>query len=139
VADTQRGIAADENVVIGTFVRTHAPPYGRVVVRWLDGEPAATETPLGAGCIRAVAIPVDAVGDVALRDSFHGVVKTLLTPCGGARDLAPADLAVLLPGDGTSRAANVAAAGTERFAVWLALAALAVLLVEQFLRRRQPS
>ena len=139
IVDTQHGIAAGGNVVIGAFARSHAPSEGRAVVRWLDGEPAATELPLGAGCLREVAIPVDAAGDIALRESFRGIAATLTSPCGGPRDLAPADLAALLP-TGESRQplrAMAAAVDTERLALWLGLAALTALLVEQLLRRRQ--
>lgn len=138
-ADTQQGIAAGRNVVIGQFVRAHTPRAGRAVVRWLDGEAAATEVALGAGCIREAAIPVDPVGDVALRESFRGIAATLTSPCGGPRDLAPADLASLLPVGRPAGGANVAAADTGRLAAWLALAALAVLLVEQLIRRKQPA
>lgn len=136
-ADTQQGIAAGRNVVIGAFVRAHSPRDGHAVVRWLDGQPAATEAPLAAGCIREVAIPVDAAGDVALRESFRGIVATLTSPCGGARDLAPADLASLLPAGDTRgpRGAGIAPADSGRLTAWLALGALAVLLVEQLLRR----
>ena len=136
-ADTQQGIASGAHVVIGSFVRTHAPRDGRAIVRWLDGTPAATEIALGTGCIRDVAVPVDAAGDMALRESFRGVLETLASPCGGPRDLAPADLATLLPAGDRPRAAGVTASDTGSLAVWLALGALLVLAAEQLLRRRK--
>lgn len=136
--DTAHGIAAGFDVVVGRFVRTHRPREGRVLVRWIDGEPAASEVAIGKGCIREVAIPVDAAGDVVLRESFGRVVDELTSACGGARDLAPADLGSLLPSD-TARAgsANASLAAARWLSPWLALAALVVLLIEQLLRRRQ--
>jgi hypothetical protein len=136
-ADTQQGIAARADVVIGTFHRTHAPRNGRAIVRWLDGLPAASQVALGAGCIREVAIPVDVAGDMALRESFRGVLATLTSPCDGPRDLAPADLASLLPADTRPRIAGVVAPEAGNLAIWLAFGALVVLAVEQLLRRKQ--
>jgi hypothetical protein len=135
--DTQQGIASGAHVVIGNFARAYAPRDGRVIVRWLDGMPAATETPLGAGCIREVAVPVDVAGDVALRESFRGILERLASSCGGPRDLAPADLASVIPPDDRPRAAGVAVSSSGSLAVWLALGALVMLAAEQLLRRRQ--
>ena len=138
--DTAHGIAAGRDVVVGRFARTHRPSEGRALVRWIDGEPAASEAAVGTGCIREVAIPVDAAGDVALRESFRRIVDAVTAACGGARDLAPADLASLLP-SGTDRVHSRSAslAGTRWLAPWLAIVALGVLLVEQLLRRRRPA
>jgi hypothetical protein len=136
----QQGIAMGHRVVVGHFARTHAPRDGRALVRWLDGEVAATEAPFGAGCVRDVAIPVDAAGDVALRESFRGIVAALTALCGDAwrapGDTAAAGLATLLPAGDRPRATPPAVAGVGRLPVWLALAALAVLLLEQAVRRR---
>ncbi|MGH7637345.1 MAG: BatA domain-containing protein [Gemmatimonadaceae bacterium] len=138
--DTAQGIAAGFDVVVGSFLRTHRPRAGRVLVRWIDGEPAASEVGVGKGCIREVAIPVDAAGDVALRESFRRIVDVLTSACGGPRDLAPANLASLLPsGTESVRSADASLPGTRWLAPGLAVAALVVLLVEQLLRRRQPA
>lgn len=138
--DSAQGIAAAPHVVVGKFARTHEPRSGRALVRWLDGQAAATERELGSGCIREVAIPVDAAGDVALRESFRGIVDVVTSPCGGARDVTPADLASLLPADDAHQRITVPATlGDGRLAAWLAIAALAILLTEQLLRRRQPA
>jgi hypothetical protein len=146
--DSQGGITSSRDVVIATFAREHQPRPGRVLVRWLDGEPAATELPLGSGCVREVAIPVDPVGDMALRESFRGVVRSLLEPCGGARDFRPAPDVILsraatknllsatkiLRGACTERSE---CAQDDRLGLWLALLALGTLVAEQLLRSRK--
>ena len=135
-----QGIAAGPHVVVGNFPRTYDPRPGHALVRWLDGESAATERPLGTGCIREVAIPVDAAGDIALRESFRGITNLLTSPCGGARDVTLADLASLIPVDDARQpGAGAATLGDGRLAAWLSIAALAILLTEQLLRRRQPA
>jgi len=88
-ADTQGGVVAGGHIVVSTFTRALGVRQGRVIARWVDGEPAASERALGRGCMREVAIPVDDAGDLALRESFRGVAESLLDPCGGARDFAP--------------------------------------------------
>ena len=146
--DAANGIASGRHVVVATFARTHEPGAGRAVVRWIDGAPAASESPLGNGCVRNVAIPVDPVGDVALRESFGGVLRALTEPCGGARDFA-ADSVILrhaVPKDLLSatdqqilRSAQDDSALDDRARVigmWLAAIALALLVAEQFLRTR---
>ena len=140
--DTQNAIAAGSNVVVASFARTHQPRPGRVLVRWNDGEAAATERPLGNGCIREVAIPVDPVGDVALRESFRGVVGALTEPCGGARDFVSAlgsRLSALGQGPKTDSRERVSvpfAGDDNRLPLLLAAIALAVLISEQFLLAR---
>ncbi|HEU4996377.1 MAG TPA: BatA domain-containing protein [Gemmatimonadaceae bacterium] len=148
-ADSQRGIATIQHVSIAPYQRERSPHPGRAIVRWTDGEPAATETALGRGCVRDVAVPVDAVGDVALRDSFRGIAQSLLQPCGGKPDLTPASFEALhaaaarsaQPGRGTRRLAGqerLADAQTPTGGLPLALAvvALGLLVVEQSLRVR---
>lgn len=130
-ADTAGAVAASGAVVVANFARAAQPRAGRIVARWNDGAPAATERPLGAGCVREVAVPVDYIGDVALRASFRALAYRMVEPCGGARDLAPVELP-----------ARAAAASTApqtpagRDPVWLALLALAALLAEQVIRAR---
>jgi hypothetical protein len=143
-ADTQGGVAGARNVVVTTFARQYRPRAGRVLLRWMDGEPAATEMPLGHGCIREVAIPVDVVGDLALRSSFRDLTRSLLEPCGGARDFRPPVLpAAVIP----STARNLqsrsqlqiprSARDDNKLTLWLAVAALAVLIAEQLLRAKR--
>ena len=146
--DTATGIADGKNVVVASFARTHQPRPGRAVVRWVDGEAAATETTLGRGCVREVAIAVDAVGDVVLRDSFRGIVATLTEPCGGARDFGASvilsEAKDLLSADKkqilrSAQDDNLRAAQDDTrapMAIWLAAFALALLIAEQLLRAR---
>jgi len=113
---------------------------GRAIARWADGEPAAVERTLGAGCIRDVAVVVDPASDVTLRAPFRGFSRALLAPCGGARAFAPADSATLraLAGVGPLAAARNfrgAADQTSRFTPWLLALGAALLLVELALRR----
>jgi hypothetical protein len=104
------------------------------VARWNDGGAAATETGLGRGCVRHVAITVDAIGDVALRASFRELANVLVEPCGGARDFAQAKLPA------HTRAASAPQVPMGREPLWFAILALAVLLAEQALRtRRRPA
>jgi hypothetical protein len=138
---TISGFASKRVTTIGSFARESPPASGRAVIRWIDGTPAATEIALGTGCIRDVAIPVDPVGDIALRESFRTTAASLLEPCGGARDFRPATSILsreamdFRPADGqqTPRSAR----NDGGVPLLLALAALAVLFGEQVLRRRR--
>jgi hypothetical protein len=137
--DTQTGVVANGIAAIGSFTRASRPREGRVVARWTDGEPAATEVPHGRGCVREVAIPVDAAGDLALRESFRSIARTLVTPCGEPRAFGSVDVASILPA--ASRAPSLAG-GQMNFPAdslprWLALAALLALGGEHVLRSRR--
>ncbi|HEY7567499.1 MAG TPA: BatA domain-containing protein [Gemmatimonadaceae bacterium] len=135
-ADTQGAIATSRAVSVSTFTRSTQPGAGGVLVRWGDGAAAATEHAVGSGCIRYVAVPVDAVGDVALEAGFRAIARTLVEPCGGARDFHPA----LIAGRAALSAAPASAAadpGAGRFPLWLALGAAALLVAEHVLRNRE--
>jgi hypothetical protein len=71
--------------VVGAFARTVTPPAGRTIARWQDGEPAVTETSLGAGCVRSVGVPVAAAGDLALSPAFRRFASRMVERCGGPR------------------------------------------------------
>ena len=140
-ADTQNAVVAGSSVVVAGFARTHQPRSGRTVARWIDGEAAASEATLGRGCIREVAIPVDPVGDVALRASFRGILSAVVEPCGGRRDFSLA----VIPRSEATRDLQLGRvdqlqiprfARDDRLSVWLAAFALAVLIAEQLLRAR---
>jgi hypothetical protein len=129
--DTAGALIAGGTVVVGSFARTQQPRVGRVIARWNDGAPAATETSLDRGCVREVAVPVDPIGDVALRASFREFAYRMVEPCGGARDFARAEM--------PARAAAASPAPqtpSGREPLWLALFALAALLAEQVVRAR---
>lgn len=119
---------------------------GRVIARWRDGTPAATEQLLGNGaaetesCIRTVGIGLPDAGDLTLRPSFAHLLRALLAPCGGARSEAVADssIAWLTASGPLATGPALAAIATESSPAtrWLLLAALVLLVVEQFLRGR---
>ena len=141
--DTALGVGDGPHVVVGSFERTHEPTDGAVLARWLDGTPAATEVVFGKGCVREVAIPVDRVGDIALRDNFRALARRFSEQCGGARDFSTVELSALRsePGGHSARTGSDPQpssrdSGPSRLALWLALAVLAILMAEQLLRRR---
>jgi len=136
------GVVAGNRAVVAPFPQRVAVPPGRVVARWADGTPAASERPLGAGCERDVGIPIPSAGDVALRPSVQRLVLQLSGPCGGERDQEPATSAQLdsLRGAGSLLATASLTGGEERRApasIPLLLAAGALLLLEPFLRRKR--
>lgn len=142
VVDTVGAVAAGSAVLVADFPRSAEPPTSdaRVIARWLDGAPAATENALGEGCVRSVAIQFPVRGDLALGESARRFVEALSAPCGGARDLAPIGAArmAVLRGESRGGAARVLARddGTEnRATLWLLGAAALLLLLELVVRR----
>jgi len=129
--------------VVAPFVRASLPPPGRVVARWSDGEPAVTESALGAGCVRSVAVAVPGIGDLALTPAFRHFARRLVEPCGGTEVMRPAGdsvLTALLPSRPSASTASAtrperARATTPRLAVWLLALALAAGLAEMLVRR----
>jgi hypothetical protein len=128
--------------------RLAAPPPGRVIARWSDGAPAATETALGTGCLRAVAVSVPAAGDLPLTPAFRHFLRVLLEPCQSAGANAPASdrlVASVLPAIAATTAdtepaiasASVAprAPRTDRLAAWLLALAVVAGVTEMFVRR----
>ncbi len=104
-AVTTEGARNDGATLVAPLVRTaNAPRDAAVRARWVDGAPAAIESPLGDGCVRTVAVPLAGTGDLALRAGFARFVTALLVPCGGERDLSPAsdDAVAMLRGEGGS-------------------------------------
>lgn len=111
----------------------------RVIARWRDGVPAATERARGSGCLRDVAIGVPERGDVTLRAPFAALLDVLVEPCGGRRAAAASDsLRADLAGDGSLALASrfTSGAAGSSWTPWLLLAALLALLTEQWWRRR---
>jgi hypothetical protein len=92
--------------------------------------------------VRRVAVPVTVEGDLVLRERFRRVVHDLLGPCGGARDLTPADSAVVRMISGAAPVAVATSAlpphaDAGRAAMpWLLALALLFLAAEQLVRRR---
>jgi hypothetical protein len=129
-------------VLVAGFARGAPPAAGAPIAWWADGAVAATESAIGAGCIRSVAIPVTSEGDLVLRERFRRVLADLLVPCGGARDLRPADSATVAAIVGAAPAAVTTStlpplpeAGRAAMP-WLLALALLLLMAEQLVRRR---
>jgi hypothetical protein len=89
--DTVGAVAAGEAVVVAPFERYAAfaartDSAVRVVARWVDGEPAATESAAGRGCIRTVTVPVPARGDLVLTPRFARFTAAMVRSCGAGND-----------------------------------------------------
>ena len=139
--DTVGAVATTRAVFVATLPRPAALEGGHIVAHWVDGAAAAVESPLGAGCLRRVAIPLASAGDAAVRASFRAVVRDLLVPCGGLRDATPLDSAALRAFAGTGGSAASAALLTPTadaaLVRWLLVLAALALTLEWWLRRRQ--
>lgn len=129
--------------VVAPFARRVAPPTGRVVARWADGDPAATERALGAGCVRSVAVDVPTTGDLALTPAFRRFAERLAGPCEASRAWTPVSdsvLSAVLPASVLPDSIVRPPARDERpshssTAAWMLAAAMAAALVELFVRR----
>ena len=129
--------------VVAPFVRRAMVPAGRVVARWQDGEPAATESALGAGCVRSVAVVVPPAGDLAVTPAFRRFAEQLARPCAGNRGAAPASdstlSAILPPSVSNDSVPRIAAADVvptdSKIAAWMLGVALVAALAEMLVRR----
>ena len=125
--------------LVAPLARRDVAPAPRVIARWRDGAPAATERALGQGCLRDIGIGLPERGDLTLRTPFVQLLRVLVEPCGGQRSAAPAD-SVLAAFAGTGALAPAAAFdGTQAsssLTPWLLLLALALLVFEHWWRRR---
>jgi hypothetical protein len=138
------GDGASHTVVVAPFLRTVDPPPGRVVARWADGSPAATERRMMNGCVRDVAIPLPRAGDLALRESTRRLITALATKCEryGPTTYASDSVLAQLRGTGplvATRALESRTAAPGHLTTWLLAAALALLLIEPLLRRQRAS
>jgi hypothetical protein len=133
------GVVAGGHAAVAPFAYRTDVPAGRVVARWADGTPAATERSLGAGCERDVGIPLPAAGDIALRPGVLRLVRQLTGPCGGARadePVTPARLDSLRGTGGLLASSSVRGRERRRVAhAGLLVAAAMLLLVELVVRR----
>lgn len=142
--DTVAAVVAGEAALIYSFERRwrldSAVHPTRIAARWVDGEPAAIDRAVGAGCIRDVAVPVPTRGDLALRPAFGRFVRALGAPCesvAGGPALGDAEIRALA-GSGPL-AARDAIRPRDIVATplvpWLLGAALLLALAELLLRR----
>ncbi|MBA3558107.1 MAG: BatA domain-containing protein [Gemmatimonadaceae bacterium] len=139
-SDTVGAVIAGDVVLVAPFARVESPPAGRVIARWVDGEPAATEVAIGAGCIRTVAVPVESRGDLALRRSSRDLVAALSAPCGGHRRFGPLPDQVVSFLAGSGSAPRIAPLENERgrrspATPWLLGGALLAVALEPLARR----
>ncbi len=85
--DAIGGVVSPGGTVVGRFPRLwllRVAREDRVVARWSDGEPAAIEHALGAGCIRDVGVLIDPASDLTLGEPFRQFAAALIAPCDGA-------------------------------------------------------
>lgn len=142
--DSIGGVVARGEAIISPFQRRWeivAAIDRGAVAWWIDGDAAAAESPLGAGCVRSVAIPVSVAGDFGLRPDFHGLIRELVQLCGGSpayEPASPASMAMLAGTGGLAPSAAFAKPPAESppTAKWLLLGALLCALLELLARRR---
>ncbi|HEY3258014.1 MAG TPA: hypothetical protein VGJ64_04100, partial [Gemmatimonadaceae bacterium] len=147
--DQSGGILSGDVRLIAAFDRRWIfPPdslrAGRIVARWADGEPAAVEKSVGQGCIRSVAIPVTAVGDLVIRPEFIALLREIAAPCGEPRSTMPFASTVIASLGGRGRLAPSDAFPAREdiaspLARWLFGVALAAALAELLVRRISPN
>jgi hypothetical protein len=147
-SDTIGGVVSGSAIVVAAFERRWSYPAdslrgAEVIARWIDGEPAAIETTNASGCSRSVAIPVNPVGDLVIRNDFVKLVAALSRDCISrrARVLAPSAEVEKLKGQGSLAARDAfQPRGDVRsdLAPWLIGLAVAAAIAELFVRRRRP-
>ncbi|MEP7001060.1 MAG: BatA domain-containing protein [bacterium] len=136
------GLAVGDDVIVAALGRVAVARTGRVVARWADGQRAAAESQLGAGCIREVGVMLPVAGDIALHPPFQRIARGLLAPCGLVVAETAADSATVARFVGTSRHAARADAlrsGADRpspLARWLLALALILGIGELIVRAR---
>ena len=145
--DTIGGVVAGKALVIAAFERRWRFPADsihdrEVIARWIDGEPAAIETPSSGGCTRSVAVHVPAVGDLVIRNDFRRFVAALSGDCVATTSTISADDATVSRLAGTGGLASrdsFRPRGDLRssLAPWLLGIAIAAAIAELFVRRRR--
>jgi hypothetical protein len=147
-ADTEGALVATGSgrlVVVSPVVRKwrfDSVGDARVVLRWVDGEPAAVERAEGTGCVRHIAVPVPTEGDLVLRAGYQRLAEAMRARCGRTWE-AGTRLSAPWPADrDTARPWRIATTrlpaspASPSLAAWLLVAAAALLLGELLLRGR---
>ncbi len=134
-------LAMGDDVLVAMLGRGAPLARGRTIARWSDGAAAVVEEPMGAGCIRTVAVGLPLAGDLPLRPTFQRIVRGVMSSCGASTLFAPADEAALGRLRGGSALASAAVmAGDDRrpspIATWLLGLALACAFTELAVRAR---
>jgi hypothetical protein len=145
--DTIGGVVAGDALVVSAFERRWAYPEDSirgsdVVARWVDGQPAAIETPTVNGCVRSVAIPLASAGDLVIRHDFIRFVAALSGDCASRTAMRAADsdvIARLEESGGLASRDAFRPRGDVRsdLAPWLIGFAIAAAIAELFVRRRR--
>jgi hypothetical protein len=150
-ANVSGGVLSRDARVVSAFLRRWSFPTdsigaNRVVARWADGQPAAVESKMGAGCLRSVAIPVQVAGDLVIRSEFVRLVEGIAAPCGERGSPVPlsASAVASLAGSGRLASGGEFAAREDvasPLAPWLFGIALAAAIGELLarVRRRRPA
>jgi Aerotolerance regulator N-terminal len=142
--DTVGAVVADGGraVWVAPFVRRWRldTAGGRVVARWVDGEPAAVERATGDGCHREVMMSRPSDGDLALRPEVRRFAAVMARPCGHAAfDLGVTPARWDVDSTRPVRVASRTVVPRDRVpspgAAWLLAAGLALLLIEPLARR----
>ena len=139
--DRAEALAMGDDVLVAMLGRGVPLARGRTIARWSDGATAVVEEPIGAGCIRTVAVSFTPAGDLPLRPAFQRIVRGVMSPCDAATVFAPADEAALgrLRGTGALASAAVMAGDDRRsspIVPWLLGLSLACALGELAVRTR---
>ena len=133
------GIHAGDATTIGYFIPTPLGDSGRMIARWVNGEPAAREIAGAEGCVRYIGFDVPNLGDFVLTPSFQHLAAELLAPCGRVnQEPAPDSVLQALtapPRDGTAAVIEKARNG-NKIAALLMIAAVLLGALELWLRRR---
>jgi hypothetical protein len=147
VRDTIGGVVSGNALVVSAFERRWSYPAdslrnAEVIARWVDGEPAAIEAQTPEGCVRSVAIPVSAVGDLVIRQDFIEFVSALSGDCIRQTAIVPAsaDRVAAIAGNGGLAARESfkpRADVRSDLASWLIALAIVASLVELIMRRRR--
>ena len=147
VRDTVGGVVSGNALVVSAFERRWSYPAdslrnAEVIARWVDGEPAAIETQTSDGCVRSVAIPVSAVGDLVIRPDFIEFVSALSGDCIRQASVVPAgtDRIAALGGNGglaVREAFKPRPDVRSDLAPWLIALAIVASLAELIVRRRR--
>jgi hypothetical protein len=138
---TPEGLSVSGNVIVASLERSGVPA-GRVVARWADGVPAASEQSIGSGCLRTIGVSMPAAGDLALHPPFQRVVRALLAPCGFSAGgvLADSSVVKMIAGSRSAAAPGSALRIDESrpspLARWLLGLALVLALAELYVRSR---
>jgi hypothetical protein len=136
------GLAVGDDVIVAALARGAVPASERVVARWADGSPAASESSLGRGCVRDVGVGIPTAGDIALHPRFQRIARALLAPCGlvVAEHAADSSAVAMLTGSATNAArADLLRNDDDRtspLARWLLALAIALALAELFVRAK---